>query len=310
PVVLSTGELVNLVLADRYQIERRIGAGGMGVVYAGRDVQLDRPVAIKLVNRPDDSHEANERLVREARAMAKLRHPNVATVHDVGATRERFFIIMELVESGTLADWLRASRRPWRQIVPLFLQAARGLAAAHAAGIIHRDFKPENVLLGKDGVVRVTDFGVVRLTGDTDLAADAAHLVTPSDTVTGGVVGTAGYIAPEILRQEGVDARADQFSFCVALYAALCGKRPFEITNGASPISESLGPIRPLPHGIAPRWLQRIVRRGLSPSPLSRWPSMAALAAEIERHLGRHRRATVLMAVGLIVVVATAVATR
>src|SRR5262249_21665165 len=174
----------------------------------------------------------------------------------------------------------------------------------------HRDFKPENVLLGKDGVVRVTDFGVVRLVGDPDLDGDAVHPAAPSDTVTGGVVGTAGYIAPEILRQQGVDARADQFSFCVALYAALCGKRPFEITNGASPISESLGPIRPIPHGIAPRWLQRIIRRGLSPSPLQRWPSMAALAAEIERYLGRHRRATVLLAAGLILVIATALVTR
>src|SRR5262249_14449499 len=142
PVAIANGDLANVLLAERYQIERRIGAGGMGVVYAGRDLQLDRPVAIKLVNRPEDSHEARERLVREARAMAKLRHPNVATVHDVGATGDRFFIVMELVESGTLADWLRASRRPWRQIVPLFLQAARGLAAAHAAGIVPRDFQP------------------------------------------------------------------------------------------------------------------------------------------------------------------------
>jgi len=303
-------ELANSVLGDRYQIERRIGAGGMGVVYAGRDMQLDRAVAIKIVNRPDDSYEARERLVREARAMAKLRHPNVATVHDVGTTSDRFFIVMELVESGTLADWLKAARRPWRQIVPYFLQAARGLAAAHAAGIVHRDFKPENVLLGKDGVVRVTDFGVVRLVGDPDLDGDAVHPAAPSDTVTGGVVGTAGYIAPEILRQEGVDARADQFSFCVALYAALCGKRPFEITNGASPISESLGPIRPIPHGIAPRWLQRIIRRGLSPSPLHRWPSMSALAAEIERYLGRHRRALVLLGAASIVVLAAALLLR
>src|SRR5262249_26142698 len=155
-----------------------------------------------------------ERLIREARAMAKLRHPNVVTVFDIGAVRDRLFIVMELVDGGTLSDWLKAERRSWREILPLFLQAARGLSAAQGAGIVHRDFKPENVLVGTDGVVRVTDFGVVRLVGevDPDLAPEGS--AERADTRTGTVVGTAGYIAPEILRRDPVDARADQFSFC------------------------------------------------------------------------------------------------
>src|SRR5262249_2404316 len=146
----------------------------------------------------------------------------------------QLFIVMELVEGGTLSAWLKASPRSWRQVVPLFLQAARGLAAAHEAAIVHRDFKPDNVLVGKDGVARVTDFGVVRLLEDVAEGAGRRE-AEDGGSSDGTVVGTPGFMAPEILRREQVDARADQFSFCVALRSALARA------------------------GFAPRWLRGVV---------------------------------------------------
>ncbi|TMQ15893.1 MAG: serine/threonine protein kinase [Deltaproteobacteria bacterium] len=230
--------------------------------------------------------------------MAKLRHPNLAAVHDIGVSKDRLFVVMELVDGGTVADWLKAEPRSWRAILGVYLQAARGLAAAHAAGFVHRDFKPENVLYGKDGVARVSDFGVARILGQPE-RADAAEGMAEQATVTrtGGVVGTPGYIAPEILRHEPVDERADQFSFCVAVYTALYGERPFEALEGPSRIAETLGRLRPPRTGIAPRWLQRIISRGLAADRRDRWPTIDALTAAIERRLGRRRRARVLIGI-------------
>jgi hypothetical protein len=284
------------LLADRYRIDRRLGAGGMGVVHAATDIQLGRTVAVKLVRPRVDSPGAQERLVREARAMARLRHPNVATVHDIGTVGDRLFIVMELIDGGTLADWLRAGRHGWRQVLAAFLPAAHGLAAAHAAGFVHRDFKPENVLRGTDGVVRVSDFGVARLLGDAEAATDASA-AGPGHTRDGALVGTPGYIAPEVLRHEPVDARADQFSFCVALYTALYGVRAFPPAPGQhAEVTDTLGPLPSPPSGRAPRWLAAAVRRGLASDPGARWPSMAALVAAIERRVrwrGRARASAV-----------------
>jgi ketosteroid isomerase-like protein len=223
-------------------------------------------------------------------------------VHDIGVSKDRLFVVMELVDGGTVADWLKAGPRSWRAILGVYLQAARGLAAAHAAGFVHRDFKPENVLYGKDGVARVSDFGVARILGQPE-RADAAEGMAEQATVTrtGGIVGTPGYIAPEILRHEPVDERADQFSFCVAVYAALYGERPFEALEGPSRIAETLGRLRPPRTGIVPRWLQRIISRGLAADRRDRWPTIDALTAAIERRLGRRRRALVLL--GIVVTV-------
>jgi Protein kinase domain len=299
-------ELLPTTLIDRYEIERRLGAGAMGVVYAARDIHLRRAVAVKVVGPRIDTGSGQGRLVREAQAMAKLRHPNLAAVHDIGVSKDRLFVVMELVDGGTVADWLKAEPRSWRAIVAVYLQAARGLAAAHAAGFVHRDFKPENVLYGKDGVARVSDFGVARILGDAE-RADPAEGVAEQATVTrtGGVVGTPGYIAPEILRHEPVDERADQFSFCVAVYASLYGERPFEPLEGPNRIAETLGRLRPPRTGIVPRWLQRIITRGLAADPRDRWPTIGALVAAIEQRLGRRRRALVLTGIGVMVVAAT-----
>jgi serine/threonine protein kinase len=348
---LGGDELLPATLIHRYQIESRLGAGAMGVVYAARDIHLGRTVAVKVVAPRVDAGSGQSRLVREAQAMAKLRHPNLATVHDIGVSGDRLFVVMELVDGGTVADWLRAAPRSWRAVVTVYLQAARGLSAAHAAGFVHRDFKPENVLLGTDGVARVSDFGVARIIGD----AERAGAEGAANEGTAGVVGTPGYIAPEILRHEPVDVRADQFSFCVALYAAVYGERPFDPREGpsgeaartrmtgesakgpsgeaartrmtgesakrpsgeaartrmtgesakrSSRIAQTLGPLRQPRAGIAPRWLQRIVLRGLAVDPRDRWPTMQALVAAIERRMVRRRRAVALVGIGVTAVAA------
>jgi protein kinase-like protein len=300
-------ELPRTTLIDRYQIERRLGAGAMGVVYAARDMHLGREVAVKLVGPRVDPGAGDGRLVREAQAMARLRHPNLATVYDIGVSRDRLFVVMELVDGGTVADWLKAKPRSWREIVAVYLQAARGLVAAHAAGFVHLDFKPDNVLVGKDGVARVSDFGVARILGEVGHVASAAGVADGEGvTRTGGVVGTPGYIAPELLRNEPVDVRADQFSFCVALYASLHGERPFERLEGPDRIAETLGQLRPARTGIVPGWLQRILTRGLAADPRDRWPTIDALIAAIERRLRRRVRAQVLTGVGVAAVAAAA----
>ena len=297
------------MLVDRYQIERRLGSGGMGVVYAARDIHLGRAVAVKVVGPRIEPGSGQGRLMHEAQAMARFRHPNIATVYDMGVSGDRLFVVMEIIDGGTVAEWLEAKPRSWREIVGLYLQAARGLAAAHAAGFVHRDFKPENVLVGKEGVARVSDFGVARILGDSDGADPGEGAAEKgSATRTGVVVGTPGYIAPEILRHEPADERADQFSFCVALYAALHGKRPFEAIEGPGRIAETLGKRRPPQDGSAPGWLQRVVARGLAADPRDRWPTIDALTAAIERRLRRRLRALVLAGVGVAAVAATAIA--
>ena len=221
-----------------------LGSGGMGVVYAAFDPELNRRVAIKLVRAElgRDEH-GRARMVREAQAMARLSHPNVVSVYDVGIAGDgSLFIAIELVEGGTLSDWLRQSPRSGRDVLAMFIAAGRGLAAAHRAGLVHRDFKPENVLVGTDGRPRVTDFGlvcadsadnadsVVERTTDPEpisLSSSSDSLQTPL-TNAGVVMGTPGYMSPEQCASLPTDARSDQFSFCAALYRALYGERPFE----------------------------------------------------------------------------------
>ncbi|MEZ4428041.1 MAG: serine/threonine-protein kinase [Nannocystaceae bacterium] len=209
----------------RFAVLRRLGAGGMGVVYEARDAQLDRRVALKLLQRLDDpGGEGTARLLREAQALARLSHPNVVQVHDVGEHEGRVFLTMEFVAGPTLRAWQAAARRGWRAIVDMYIQAGEGLAAAHDAGLVHRDFKPENVLVAADGRPRVLDFGLASLAGAASSAAPADAPITArvADrfTRTGARLGTPGYAAPE-LRGGDVTPRADQYSFCVSLYEAL-----------------------------------------------------------------------------------------
>ncbi|WP_224242417.1 serine/threonine-protein kinase [Hyalangium gracile] len=228
----------------RYLLLQRLGEGGMGVVYSAYDPDLDRRVALKLL-RPDgqtDSEEARARLLREAQALARVSHPNVIPIFDVGVWGEQVFLAMELVEGGTLASWLKETERPWREVLSYFLQAGRGLQAAHEAGLVHRDFKPANVLVSRTGRVFVTDFGLARQMGGASApkalppTEELARRMTPTDnrlletpiTQVGLVMGTPSYMSPEQFRDAELDARSDQFSFCAALYLGLYRQRPFE----------------------------------------------------------------------------------
>ncbi|HEX4959697.1 MAG TPA: serine/threonine-protein kinase [Thermoanaerobaculia bacterium] len=285
-------------LLGRYFILHELGRGGMGVVYAAYDPELDRKIALKLLH-PGRSREGvgQARLLREAQALARLAHPNVVHVYDAGTAGDRVFVAMELAEGESLDTWLETQERPWRQILTVFQAAGRGLAAAHAAGLLHRDFKPGNVLLGQDGRVRVLDFGIARPTGGEDTpepAAPAAEagragwLTTPL-TRAGVVVGTPRYMAPEALRGGRLDARADQYSFCVALHEALYGFPPYEGNELLDLLEQTAhGRIREPPAGSrVPAWVRRILLRGLATDPQQRYPSMDALLAD----LGRDRSA-------------------
>ncbi|MBZ5714919.1 serine/threonine-protein kinase [Nannocystis pusilla] len=298
------------VRIDRFVVLRLQGTGATGVVYAAYDERLDRKIAIKLL-RSDHAHaSAQERLLREARALARLSHPNVVAVHEVGTFDDRVFIAMEFVDGPTLADWLTQRPRGWREVRDIFVQAGRGLAAAHAAGLVHRDFKPANVLVGSDGRVRVLDFGLVHAgeatLPDATLEAPAAAQGDDSlTTTTRRCVGTPGYMAAEQFRGLPADARSDQFGFCASLYEGLYGVRPFA-TGDMKGLQEAVcaGAVDEAPRGRrVPRWLRRVLLRGLSPAPEARWPSMDALLAQLERRPWQWIRAG-LLALAAVVVVA------
>ena len=271
---------------DRYVLLRVLGSGGMGTVYAAYDPTLDRNVAVKVLRSASASAESRARLVHEAQAMARMSSPNVVTVFDAGTFEDQVFVSMELVPGGTLTAWLREQRRSWREIVSTFEAAGRGIAAAHANGIVHRDFKPDNVLVDGDRV-RVADFGLAAPIAGDDMLATTSP-VDRSLTITGAIAGTPAYMAPEQLEARSCDARSDQFSFCVALYEALYGDRPF----GGATIEElraevRAGRVRTPPRTAAPRWLRVVVLRGLAVDPAARFGSMAALLIELGRYRSR-----------------------
>ena len=273
----------------RYTVLSQLGSGGMGFVLAAYDPELDRRVALKLLKRNAASKEGTRRLQREAQALARLSHPNVVTVYEVGVHSGETFIAMEFIRGQTLRDWLEQEPRTWQAIRTVFLDAGRGLAAAHAAALIHRDFKPDNVMVGDDGRVLVMDFGIVRWNeldpqGDTDpeleLIPPATRPATQPDlrlTHTSTVLGTPGYIAPELIRGAGVDARADQYAFCVALHEALSGERLRSNDTPATPAE-------------VPAWLMRVVERGRARDRSRRYASMNELLEQLERDPQRKRR--------------------
>ncbi len=281
----------------RYVVLGSLGTGSMGSVYLARDPELDRRVALKLL-RPDraaseDAALLQARLQREARAMARLVHPNVIAVHDVGAADGAVFIAMEHVEGVTLRAWLQEKPRSPAEVLPILLQAGQGLMAAHDAGIIHRDFKPDNVLIGRDGKVRVGDFGLAReelaeeLANNARVAAAAPEQTPESQSLTreGALVGSPAYMSPEILSGEHASARSDVFSFCVSLHEALFGERPFAgRTLWALREAVSSGEFRePASAARVPKHVRRALRRGLAARPEDRWPSLAPLLAELSR---------------------------
>jgi len=302
----------------RFLVINKLGAGGMGLVLAAQDPLLDRMVAVKLL-RPgsfgeDASEKARTRLLREAQAMAKLSHPNVLPVFDAGDLGDEVFIAMELVEGGNLGQWLEEENRSWREVLDKYLAAGRGLAAAHRAGLVHRDFKPANVLVGRRGSVRVADFGlvgtsgvVVSSEGRTDhgkVPLGAESSLDGTLTHTGTLLGTPRYMAPEQHLGEEIDTRADQFSYCVALYEALYGQRPF-VGDTYQDLAKSVleGKLRDPPASSSvPTWVADIVGRGLSRERDDRYPSMNALLADLEHDPGAVRRRRI-VAAGLAAVI-------
>jgi serine/threonine protein kinase len=285
---------------DRYVLLERLGAGGMGVVYLGWDPQLHRRVAIKLLH-PERGTDARSAalLLREAQAMAQLSHPAVVPVFDTGIADGRVFVVMEAVEGETLADWRRTKSRRWRAGLAMMKVAGRGLAAAHAKGIIHRDFKPNNVLIGRDGRVLVSDFGLALYAeGSRDEETTHEKHPTTGVTATRGLMGTLHYMSPEQLLGKPVDERSDQFSFCVAAYEILYGERPFDIDDESDvPATLQIAMaitsrrIRPgTSRSTVPAWLRRVLLRGLEPDPDARWPTLAALLDELEVVPRRRRR--------------------
>ena len=296
----------------RYVVAERLGQGGMGTVHAGHDHELDRRVALKVV-RPKRVHRnafdnvmrglfgdeptptrapsvEESRLLREAQAAASLSHPNVITIHDVGRSDAGVFIAMELVEGQTLRQWLRAKRRPPAEALEVLGAAGRGLAAAHEAGLVHRDFKPDNVMVADDGRVLVLDFGLVREEEGraSDAPVPSVDALSEELTGAGAVVGTPGYMAPEQCYGYSTDARTDQFSFCVTVWEALVGHRPFYTA-----IPDLLDdPLEPPGGPGMPHWRFEVLRRGMSIEPRHRYASMDALLEAIadNPHRGRRRK--------------------
>jgi tRNA A-37 threonylcarbamoyl transferase component Bud32/tetratricopeptide (TPR) repeat protein len=318
--VLERGQTI-----DRFVVLGLVGRGGMGAVYAAYDPELDRKVAIKLLRVRGGTEDGKARLLREAQATAKLQHPNVVVVYDVGPFGDGIFIAMEFVEGQTVGAWLEAKPRARREILDVYLAAGRGLAAAHAAGLVHRDFKPDNVMVTADGQVRVMDFGLARPAGEAapaepaDAVPEPVREVSPSGrylsvklTQTGTTLGTPAYMAPEQFAATATDARTDQFSFCVALYEALYGERPFEgdsylalmtnVTTGAV--------VPPNAKAHVPAWLRKIVVRGLATGPAARHASMTTLLAALQVDPTVRTRRLVLGALALAAVAGAFVASR
>ncbi|MCY1059129.1 serine/threonine-protein kinase [Nannocystis sp. SCPEA4] len=293
-VRLPARELAAGDLVGRYVVLARVGAGGMGSVYAAYDPDLDRKVAIKLLHVAEGgSQRATEgaaRLLREAQALAKLTDPHVVSVHDVGALGQQVFVAMEFVTGGTLEEWLSSGTREVAEILHRFVAAGEGLAAAHAQGLVHRDFKPANVLLRADGTVLVADFGLARRVAEP-APVDVAEVPATGDTlasrltVPGAAMGTPAYMPPEQIAGGDVDARADQFSFCVALYEALYRQRPFPGDSlTAVLLAMQEGRLREPPRERereVPPAVRRALVRGLASAPADRHPDMASLLAQL-----------------------------
>ena len=293
---------------SRYEVRGRIAAGGMGKVYEAYDPQLQRRVALKVLRSELLDTAGREhwraRLLREAQAMARLSHPNVLAVHDAGSEGERVFIAMDLVEGDTLNDWAAAAPRSWRAVLAVMLQAGEGLAAAHRAGLVHRDFKPSNVLVDRSGRALVLDFGLAAAISSAEAPPpplDSSIPTVPptpartssgdSLTIPGIVMGTPGFMAPEQLEGRTTDFRCDQFSFCATFYEVLHRARAYP-GHTVDEYRRSLREVRlaSLPRARVPEFLHRALLRGLQLQPGARFPSMDALLAELRKDPSAARR--------------------
>ncbi|HEX3904293.1 MAG TPA: serine/threonine-protein kinase, partial [Polyangia bacterium] len=359
PVDPATTPLGRGSSIGRYVVLGLVGRGGMGEVYAAYDPELDRKVAVKLLRVKAGNGvsltEGRQRTLREAQAIARLSHPNVVVAYDVGTFEDKVFIAMEFVEGNTVTFWVEQQPRTWREVLRVFVAAGRGLIAAHEKGLVHRDFKPDNVMVGRDGQVRVMDFGLARQMdkpgfrerrpraagsassrGDievgtgtlpldqgtlvlhqgqgesSDMQSSVSGLFDARLTRTGAMMGTPAYMAPEQFFGKETDARTDQFSFCVSLYEALYGERPFpgkKLTELTANVVQ--GTVRDAPAGTkVPFWVRRILLRGLRSAPAERFPSMAEMLEALEKDPRATRRKWAVWAAVALLPVAVGVGVR
>lgn len=296
------------VMVGRYQLGKLLGVGGMGSVYEAHDPQLKRSVAVKILRDPGPG--AAQRIEREAQALAKLAHPHVVAIYDTGVATVGHYIVMQLIDGQTLDAWLVQHRNDPMQVLRCFAMAGAGLVAAHAANLVHRDFKPQNVLVDRAGTALVTDFGLAKEhASDPILATDegsrnaiaALATATTASNTAGAFAGTPMYMAPEHYLAEPVTALSDQFAFCVALWEALFDAHPFVETR---PLAGNVhlvgaavcaGKLREPPRGHnVPTRVVNALKRGLATKPTDRWPSMVACLAQLTPTPPRTRRTVVL----------------
>lgn len=309
----------------RFPILGRVGQGAMGVVYSAYDERLDRKIAIKLLAAGRELYGTGgySRLLREAKAMAQISHPNVVQVYEAGIVDDKVFVAMEFLRGPTLRQWQAETFRSWREQLAVHLQAARGLQAAHEVGVVHRDYKPENVIVALDGRVRVLDFGLACAALDADVSRVGSLLATGDPrletlgmpgmaaegadenmvTETTTILGTPAYMSPEQHRGGAIDARSDQYSFCIALYEGVYRERPFAGTTRRALAKEvSSGHVRPRPDSSdVPHWLRKVLLKGLAADPAKRFPTMRALIEDIEKRLQPRRRPLAAISISAVV---------
>jgi tetratricopeptide (TPR) repeat protein/predicted Ser/Thr protein kinase len=315
-VALASGDRVG-----RYVVLAKLGAGGMGVVYAAYDPELDRKIALKLLRSDpwggSPRADSRARLLREAQALAKFSHSGIVTVHDVGEHEGAVWLAMEFVDGRTLGAWAEAAKPGWKEVLAAMLAAGRGVAAAHAAGMIHRDLKPDNIMVANDGHVRVMDFGLTRPVSETSVESGAEtpirheSLANSFTTVTvhGSLLGTPAYMAPELFEGKEASTATDQFAYCVTMWELLYGERPFDGRTILAIVDAVLkGKLPSPPKGPrVPSWLRRVCERGLARAPAERWPSMEVLLAQLERGQSRVHRQRIAIGLGLVAALAGAV---
>jgi len=276
PAALSVGPAAQV---GQYKIEAEIGGGGMGIVFRALDTKLHRPVAMKFLSEDMADAAARRRFQREAQAASSLNHPHILTVYDAGEFEGRQYLVTEFIDGGTLTNWVQRQPRNWQETSELLAGVADALAAAHQAGILHRDIKPDNILVTTTGYAKLADFGLAKLEGDK--TAPANRSLTEVRTQPGMIVGTIAYMSPEQASGKALDARSDVFSFGVVLYEMLAGRRPFQASNDLELLQQVIH-ARPAPlNNAIPEPLRAVVMRALEKDPADRLPSMRELVATL-----------------------------
>ena len=267
-----------------YKIEAVLGEGGMGTVYRAQDTKLNRPVAVKVLSDELADASARRRFQREAQMASSLNHPHILTVYDAGELDGRQYLVTEFIDGGTLKDWVRTQKRTWREVVELIIGVADGLATAHAAGILHRDVKPQNVLVTKTGYAKLADFGLAKL-GEPSTPDGETRTLTEGITQPGLVVGTVAYMSPEQAAGQSVDARSDVFSFGVLLYEMLAGQRPFAGSSNLE-VLQAIVRATPQPLGTEiPLAVRQVIEKALEKKPEDRYQSMQDMVVDLRRLL-------------------------